>query len=456
MVWISSELFWTFDNKINLMKKNIYYLNGLIILLVIFSCSSRPPLWIGERPSNSEYWHGIGYAENSTETNSKTLAKEYAIHEISSQIKVNISSELDIVVTDFNGSVDNAISSVMRSRVDLLLPELEFIGSYDDNSGTFFYARLNKEKYRVAMERLRENAKKSVISYIREADKNFGARSFVLVQKAWQEIIPFNDEPLEAIYNGKDYHLYSLIKGKLEEFDQKIDLQGTLDRTTVRTFVDRENSVSVTAKNRTSGEEIIGLPIKIMYLDQEITGVTDNNGVIICDLPKVSLNKSFSVNFQLDDKRLFGELSNTTNILSFSSKTNSVKVNVVPSRAKIESSETNLNRTLSSPILEPAIKEAFSNSLEFVQSNPDLIITIKSSADKKSKRMGSNFPYFTFGNASVTFKDAETNEEFFSSHISNVKGADFDSQETAGIRSYEKMSKTILTELEQQLATFKE
>ena len=95
------------------MKKNIYYLNGLIILLVISSCSSRPPLWIGERPSNSEYWHGIGFAENSTETNSKTLAKEYAIHEISSQIKVNISSELDIVVTDFNGSVDNAISSVI-------------------------------------------------------------------------------------------------------------------------------------------------------------------------------------------------------------------------------------------------------------------------------------------------------------------------------------------------------
>lgn len=436
------------------MKKYIYYLTALVSLFTMLSCSSRPPLWVGERPSNNEYWHGIGYAESSTEINSKTLAKEYAIHEISSQIKVNISSELDIVVTDFNGSVDNAISSVMRSRVDLLLPELEFVGSYDDKSGTFFYARLNKEKYRVAMERLRENAKNSVISYIKEADQNFGARSFVLVQKAWQEIIPFNDEPLQAVYNGKDYHLYSLIKGKLEEYEQKIDLQGTLEKSTVRTFVDRENSVSITAKDRTNGEDIIGLPIKIMYLDQSITQVTDNNGVTQCDLPKVSLNESFSVTFQLDDKKLFGELSETTDLLSFNSTVNSVTVNVVPSRAKIESSETNLSRPLSSPILVPAIKEAFSNSLEFVQSDPDLIIMIQSTADKKSKRMGSNFPYFTFGNASVTFKDARSNEEFFSSHISNVKGADFDSQETAGIRAYEKMSKTILAELEQQLATF--
>ena len=438
------------------MKKYIYYLTAIVSLLTMFSCSSRPPLWVGERPNNNEHWHGIGYAESSTEINSKTLAKEYAIHEISSQIKVNISSELDIVVTDFNGSVDNAISSVMRSRVDLLLPELEFVGSYDDKSGTFFYARLNKEKYRIAMERLRENAKNSVISYIKEADQNFGARSFVLVQKAWQDIIPFNDEPLQAVYNDKNYNLYSLIKGKLEEYEQKIDLQGTLEKSTVRTFVDRENSVSITAKDRISGEVIIGLPMKIMYLDQSITQVTDNNGVTQCDLPKVSLNESFSVTFQLDDKKLFGELSETTDLLSFNSTVNSVTVNVVPSRARIESSETNLNRTLSNPILEPAIKEAFSNSLEFVQSDPDLIISIKSSADKKSKRMGSNFPYFSFGNASVTFKDARSNEEFFSSHISNVKGADFDSQETAGIRAYEKMSKTILTELEQQLATFKD
>ena len=52
------------------------------------------------------------------------------IQEISSQIKVNISSEMDIVVTDFNGSVDNVISSVMKSRSDLILPELEFIGQH--------------------------------------------------------------------------------------------------------------------------------------------------------------------------------------------------------------------------------------------------------------------------------------------------------------------------------------
>ena len=101
------------------------------------------------------YWHGIGYAAFGNIENPNSLAKEYAIQEISSQIKVNISSEMNIVVKDFNGSIDNAITSVIKSRADLLLPELEFVGNFKDKTGVYFYARLNKERYQTAMARLK-------------------------------------------------------------------------------------------------------------------------------------------------------------------------------------------------------------------------------------------------------------------------------------------------------------
>ena len=51
----------------------------------------------------------------------------------------------------------------------------------------------------------------------------------------------------------------------------------------------------------------------------------------------------------------------------------------------------------------------------------------------------------------MIFQDAKTDEEFFSSHISNVKGGDFGSQQTAGIRAYEIMAKQIVKELDEQL-----
>ena len=65
------------------------YLLSLYVLYS-FSCFSAPPQWIDDRPSNSEYWHGIGFVSYSKSNDPKMLAREYAIHEISSQIKINI------------------------------------------------------------------------------------------------------------------------------------------------------------------------------------------------------------------------------------------------------------------------------------------------------------------------------------------------------------------------------
>ena len=99
----------------------------LTLIVLLFGCFSYPPIWVDERPNDSKYWHGIGFAKHSESNSPKMLAKEYAIHEVSSQIKINISSELDILTSDMNGSIENVITSVMNSRVSLFLPELEFV-----------------------------------------------------------------------------------------------------------------------------------------------------------------------------------------------------------------------------------------------------------------------------------------------------------------------------------------
>ena len=169
---------------------------------------SSPPIWIEDRPNDLKYWHGIGFANHSDSNNPKMLAKEFAIHEVSSQIKINISSELDILTSDVNGSIDNVITSVMNSRVSLLLPELEFVDSYSTDIGVYFYVRLNKDNYYKAMERLRDNAKEIALNYVIQSDKKFGKGSLVLIQKAWQEIFPFNDEPMEVQYKNQKYNLF--------------------------------------------------------------------------------------------------------------------------------------------------------------------------------------------------------------------------------------------------------
>ena len=418
------------------------------LISFILSCSTAPPAWVDTHPQDKQYWHGVGFASHSNGEFTKALAKEYAIHEISSQIKVNISSEMDIVVTDFNGSVDNVISSVMKSRSDLILPELEFIGQYKTKRGLYFYVKLNKVKYNAAMVRLRANARETALDYIIEADHNFGVRSLKLIQKAWKEILPFNDEPIEVIYDSQTTHLYPLIKRKLFEFQDRIELEAMIDNETIRTFVDRENSIRIKVKDKENSRSISGVPVKVTVRNDESTFYSESDGLIRYNFSGLSSVSTLRLQFFLDYSELFKGLNEIDHTLDLKPRINAVVLKIIPARATIESSEKNLNKEIKEPIILKRITESLSNRIEFVKSKPDMIIRIDANTAKRSERAGNNFPYFSYGSASIAFVDASTNEQFFSSVVSDVKGADFYSQETAGIRSYEKMVVKLISELE--------
>ena len=111
---------------------------------------------------------------------------------------------------------------------------------------------------------------------------------------------------------------------------------------------------------------------------------------------------------------------------------------------------------MSSPILEPVIKELLSDYVEFVNNKPDFYINIDANTLVKSQIVESGFPFFSYGNASVTFVDIENDQEFFVSNLSDVKGGDFGSQRTAGIRAYDQMKKPIVQELRENLLGIKD
>ena len=79
------------------------------------------------------------------------------------------------------------------------------------------------------------------------------------------------------------------------------------------------------------------------------------------------------------------------------------------------------------------------------------IVTLEANTETKSVRNDNSFPYFVYGTATVVFENVFSGERFFNSNITNVKGADFNSQVIAGIRSYEKLSKKVVEQLESEI-----
>jgi len=429
----------------------IHYLrNTFLIFLCLFilSCSSSSPSWLNSRPQDPLYWHGIGYAEFENSKNPDSKAKEYAIQEISSQIKVNISSEMKIVVTDFNGSIDNVVTSVTKSRVDLLLPELEFVGNFKDKSGIYFYARLNKSKYQTAMARLRENAKVTIINYLKNAENEFGLQSFKIIQKAWKEIIPFTDEPIIVNIDGNDLNLYSLIKEKINKFDKRLILKGKLKKELMKTFIDRNNSISIEVRDANTNKLLPGVPINISIFDNEQVIYSDEKGIVRKDIKPIFNPGSFEIKFQLDKESIWGRDNQG---LEFDPSLNSISVNVLPANGSIISSEKNIGKLMEQNIIEPFLKKMLNTRLEYVDVNPDLLIRIESDTKERSKRISDRFPYLIFGKAIITFTEISNDKEFFSTQVSNIKGGDFDSREIAGLRSYDKMVIEIMPQLEEYL-----
>ena len=429
----------------------IHYLRNIFLIflyLFILSCSTSSPSWLNSRPQDPLYWHGIGYAAFENNKNPNSLAKEYAIQEISSQIKVNISSEMNIVVTDFNGSIDNAVTSVMKSRVDLLLPELEFVGNYKDKSGIYFYARLNKDKYQTAMARLKENAKGTIVNYLKDAENEFGLQSFKIIQKAWEEIIPFTDEPIIVNIDGNDINLYSFIKEKLTKFNKRLILNGKLEKELMKTFIDRNNSISIEVRDANTNKLLPGVPVKLSIFDTEQVIYSDQKGIVKKDIKPIFNPGSFEIKFQLDKNSIW---SKDIQGLEFDPSLHSLSVNVLPANGTIISSEKNLGNLMEQNIIEPFLKKMLNARLEYVESKPDFIIRVESDTEERSKRISEKFPYFVFGKAEITFVEISNDKEFFSTQVSNIKGGDFDSRDIAGLRSYDKMVKEILSQLEKFL-----
>ena len=106
-----------------------------------------------------------------------------------------------------------------------LLPDQEALKNLDSKNKSSLknlFSRKSFKSYSI------DNAKEIALDYVIQSDKKFGKGSLVLIQKAWQEIFPFNDEPIHTIYtesNGSNSWIGlddGIVKVYTNEFEKVI------------------------------------------------------------------------------------------------------------------------------------------------------------------------------------------------------------------------------------------
>lgn len=171
---------------------------------------SKPaPLWVSSRPNSGFKYVGIGFADKSKGNNYQIEAKKNALYDLSSEIKVQISSNSVLYTVQNNNNFNESFNSMIKLTNTDNIEGYQLIDSYENDKQYWIYYTLDKEEY------LKQKAQKKqqiitkasnliTLSFTDEKNKDFSASLKKRIQ-AFGVLTPYLSEEINfdpATTNG--------------------------------------------------------------------------------------------------------------------------------------------------------------------------------------------------------------------------------------------------------------
>ena len=140
------------------MKKFAYILFAIILV----SCKSKQvathqavtvaetkpaPPWVSSRPNNGFKYVGIGFVDKLKSNNYQIEAKKNALYDLSSEIKVDISSNSVLYTVQNNNNFNESFNSMIKLSNSDNIEGYQLIDSYENDKQYWVYYTLDKEEY---------------------------------------------------------------------------------------------------------------------------------------------------------------------------------------------------------------------------------------------------------------------------------------------------------------------
>ena len=104
-----------------------------VCFIFLFTCALRnEPEWLKTQPQVAGYWFGIGTVQKPHYSGDcREAARNNALAEISSQISVDITASFERVVKEHNLDLDEFSQSVIQTRINNNLTNVEYVDFHD-------------------------------------------------------------------------------------------------------------------------------------------------------------------------------------------------------------------------------------------------------------------------------------------------------------------------------------
>lgn len=358
----------------------------LLVMGLLASCSlNRRPDWATMQSRDPAFYSSV-VSVSTALPNYRDFAREQAMRGISSQISVQIDSELRVREQENAGYIFNDLAGTIRSRSSTYLEDVELHRSAI--AGKYFYAeyRMNKARYRELRESRKRIAMQGALEALEAFDQSRGdvvTASYALID-AIESLEAFADLDLSAQYQSERVNLYTIALSRLKALPQKISLNWEQSSIRMVALVLEGRNINASAFYQKSSMESFAcsnLPIKasfsrgsgsLLYPD-----LTDNYGKAAIFIKRIDGPEANQAILLDVDKAVFTDrtesvsLKRTIHALVFPSATLGIEVSR-PGFALEIRSEARDQATISNQVRGKLLEWG----LQSRQTNPDFLISI--------------------------------------------------------------------------------
>lgn len=333
---------------------------------------AKTPNWVSSRPNSGFKYVGIGMAEKSR-SDYKTEAKQNALFDLASEIKVDISTNSVLHSVSSNTSFDQSFNSMIKLTNSDNIEGYTMVDSYENDKQYWVYYELDKAEYAKRKEQKKQNtitkaANLITLSFADEKSKNFSAalkkriQAFGILNPYLNEEIVFDPTQSSGINNV--FELTNLIQNQL----QTITIVQPQVIPVVKPYQPNYNSI-IFKVNTSNNSALNDFPFYLSsddeYLKIEEHVTTNSTGEIQLKIngvePQFQLS---SVTFNPDIEKLIandsvGKASITLLKQFIQTPALKVQVNIEPISIFILSKESNFSKQLPTNMIEQYVQQKF-------------------------------------------------------------------------------------------------
>lgn len=411
------------------------------------------PNWVNKRPVNHSKFIGIGMAEKIAGVNYQNEAKKNALFDLSSEIKVDISSNSILYTVQNNNQFNENFNSLIKLSNTENIEGYRLVDAYENDKQYWLYYELDKQEYenlKLKTKQLCINKAVNLInlSFNDEKDGNFTGSLKKRIQ-AFGVLSPYLNENI-VLSAGNQINTILDLSNTIQHQLQSITIQHPKSAASLNPYQPAYKPLSyqLTVQNK---NPLTDFPFVIRSGNERVQIVesasSNEKGDITIQIKTIKpLNQEIDFILNPDIEKLMSNDSigkSTIMLLKQFITTKQLKAyaNVSPVRLFISCTEKNMTKTIEQSITQPLMEQKFKGEevhLVELKDQADVIIELEANTQKDISS-GLLFAHYNVQLAllkvKLSLRYANTKELIYKTDITGVYGY-ANTLEAAGLNAY--------------------